>query len=92
MKSKHLSRAQRATLREALLTKRTQLVRDVERLEDEGLDSSAPEEPEPGDVAEAVIEDRRRMALEEHDRVLLEDVEHALAKLEAGTYGVCEAT
>lgn len=42
------------------------------------------------DMAEGVIEDRLRGALEEHDGALLAEIEHALAKIEAGTYGISE--
>ncbi len=44
------------------------------------------------DVAEGVIEDRVRQSMTERERTELEDVDRALAKMRAGTYGLCEAS
>ncbi len=84
-----LSRAQRERLRRVLEHKKRQLLCAHE----ERLDQAASGEVEPGDVAdlaEGVVEDRLRTALDEHDLAELEEIEHALAKFEAGTYGVSE--
>ncbi len=86
-----LSPAQLDELRRELLEKRTHLLRAHEErsreaaaVQVEGVDLE--------DIAEGVIEDRERAALEEHDRAELHEVELALAKMEAGTYGLSEAT
>jgi DnaK suppressor protein len=74
-----------------LLDKRTKLRRDIELREEEAAESRV-DSPEIEDIAEGIVEDRNRVALLEHDRALLTEVEHALAKLDAGTYGRSEAS
>ncbi len=49
-------------------------------------------ESDGGDLAEQVIEQDSALRIGAFDQALLADVERALAKLEAGTYGVSEAT
>jgi DnaK suppressor protein len=91
MKNESLSPAQRETLRRALEAKRSQILRDLEQREAEAAEGEV-DSAELEDVAEGVIEDRERASLEEHDRELLEEVERALAKLDAGSYGISEAS
>lgn len=86
-----LSPTNREWLRRALEAKRAQLLRaHAERQEQaaevqvEGVDLE--------DIAEGVIEDRQRAALEEHDLMLLQEVEHALSRIDDGTYGLSETT
>jgi DnaK suppressor protein len=86
-----LTPGQRDSLRNALEGKRGSLLHDIEVREEEaaeGLVDSAEVE----DVAEGVVEDRERAAMLEHDRAMLAEVEHALAKMDAGTYGLSEAS
>lgn len=83
----HLTAEQREELLVALEILRDRLL----RLRDERQAQSEPVEGgDVADVAEGVIEDRVHGSLEEHDRVLLEEVLHALAKTDAGTYGLSE--
>jgi DnaK suppressor protein len=49
-------------------------------------------ESEEGDLAEQVIEQDTALRMSAFDQSLLADVERALAKIEAGTYGSSEAT
>lgn len=91
MTADRLTMPQRDSLRQVLQTKRTQLEHSLARLEEEATESGA-DSPELEDVAEGVIEDRDRAALQEHDRKLLEEVLHALRKFDAGTYGLSETT
>jgi len=86
-----LSLAQLAQLRHALEARKAQLVRSQERREAEAARGPA-EEGDVADVAEGVIEDRERAALEGHARVELQEIERALARLDAGTYGLSEAS
>ncbi len=86
-----LSFAQLAQLRRALEDRRAQVLHACE----DRAALAAEEEPEEGDVADAaegVIEDRERHALDEHDRAELGEIEHALAKLDDGSYGISEAS
>jgi DnaK suppressor protein len=86
-----LSGGQAVRLRRALETRRAQLLRAHEELQEQATEAE-PESGDIADVAEGVIEDRDRAALDEHDRALLKEIEHALAKFDAGTYGVSEKT
>jgi RNA polymerase-binding transcription factor len=43
------------------------------------------------DASSKVFEREHELALTHNSRELLEQVEHALARIEAGTYGVCES-
>jgi DnaK suppressor protein len=89
MKSEILTRGQRESLRRTLEETRAHLL----RARDLRAEQTAEEaEGDLEDVAEGVIEDRERAALEEHDRKLLVEVEHALEKLDAGAYGISEAS
>jgi DnaK suppressor protein len=47
---------------------------------------------EPADAAEQTREQDDAILFTENDRALLAEVEHALAKLDAGQYGVSEAS
>lgn len=91
MKHERLTPGQRDTLRRALEDKRTALLHDIELHEEEAADSQV-DSAEMEDIAEGVVEDRNRTALMEHDRALLAEVEHALAKMDAGTYGRSETS
>jgi DnaK suppressor protein len=87
-----LTQAQREELRRTLETKRSQLLsalREHEDLEEER------DEREPGDaadLAEVAIEDHDRISKADRDLELLEEVDHALTRLDAGTYGLSEAS
>lgn len=48
------------------------------------------DEPDEADMAEQIIEQDDALRTVAFDKPLLSEVEHALAKLEAGTYGVSE--
>jgi DnaK suppressor protein len=91
MKHEKLTPGQRESLRRALEDKRRSLLHDIELREEEAAEGRV-DSAEMEDVAEGVVEDRDRAALMEHDRALLAEVEHALAKMDAGTYGLSEAT
>lgn len=91
MKHQELTAAQRESLRRALEDKRRELLRDIERLEQEAAEGEV-DSVEVEDLAEGVVEDRDRAALVERDRRLLGEVEHALAKMGAGTYGRSETS
>lgn len=85
----HLTAAQLATVREALLQKRAELIRAVADLKE------PPPVGEPADlgdqaVAEIAVDERTELATRE--RTLLSEVEVALAKIAAGTYGVSEVS
>lgn len=91
MKHEKLTPGQRESLRHALEGKRRSLRHDIEVREEEAAEGQI-DSAEVEDIAEGVVEDRDRAALIEHDRQLLAEVEHALAKMDAGTYGISESS
>ena len=85
--------------REALEAERERLLEQIRRIEDrtagrDRLDSqiSAEDFDEPGgDAASDTLERTQAMAIGENFRDMLAYVEHALAKLDKGTYGQCDS-
>ena len=68
---------------------------DDEHLRDESEDDSMSElsslDQHPADVGSEVFEREKDISILEQVEAELADVEHALQRLEDGTYGVCEA-
>jgi DnaK suppressor protein len=87
----HLATSQLKELRQALEDKRAQLLR-THQLREQLASETDADAVELEEVAEGVIEDRERAALEEHDRRLLEQIEHALDRFDEGSYGTSEAS
>lgn len=82
-----LADKQLATLRSLLFTKRAELRHRI------GSIVQATPSGEPGDLGDqavAEIASDERTELSSTDRTLLSEVEHALAKLDTGTYGASE--
>lgn len=85
--------------REALLAERERLTSQIRRIDDrtsgrDRLDSqvSAEDFDEPGgDAASDTLERSKSIAIGESLRETLAQVEHAMLKLEKGTYGVCDS-
>jgi DnaK suppressor protein len=84
-----MTNADLARLRRKLEQKRDALLADERDAVDvaRGVSDYAIED---GDVAERMIEQDTALRQSAIDAVLLEDIERALRKLEAGTYGVSE--
>lgn len=83
-----LTATQIAKLREGLLAEKRRLERASSTL-------SPPSTPDEGvgdrmDAAESNFEQDETRERAEHDRTLLAEVEHALQKIDAGTYGLSE--
>jgi DnaK suppressor protein len=91
-----LTPAQRSELRRTLEEKREHLLhvlREHEDREEQDVEDWTAREPgDPADLADSAIEDNDRIAKAEHDLELLEEVDHALTRLDAGTYGLSEAS
>jgi DnaK suppressor protein len=90
-KGNSLTVAQLADLRRVLVARKRRLLLAIEEQDAEGTEVSL-EGGDLEDVAEAVIEDRVRAALGEHERAELSEIEQALARLDAGTYGTSEVS
>jgi DnaK suppressor protein len=54
-------------------------------------DSAAEAGDDDADTSSKLFEREHELALNNNTRELLEQTEHALARIEAGTYGVCES-
>jgi RNA polymerase-binding transcription factor DksA len=83
-----LTDAQLAQLRKLLDAKRRELV-ESSRRERSALENPRAL-PDPMELAERMTEESELVAIDAHDSALLVEVEHALAKLDAGTYGTSE--
>ena len=85
----HLSRAHLAELRTALEAKRAELLRE----HDENLSAGTHTEEvasDPMEVAERATEEDELIGLASQEGAQLSEVDHALAKMDKGTYGVSE--
>ena len=54
-------------------------------------DSAAEAGDDEADTSSKLFEREQQLALSDNTRDLLEQIEHALARIESGTYGVCES-
>jgi DnaK suppressor protein len=91
MGTANISSRDLARLRARLEQKRTELLaaERASRREGRGVSDGAIEDE---DVAERMIEQESALRQQVFDRTLLEDVDRAIAKMEAGTYGTSEDT
>ena len=87
--SSGLSPVELATLRERLERLRAELRARLGR-EQAAARDSGDRETEPMDAAEQTREQDDAVTFSERDRALLAEVDHALAKLERGSYGLSE--
>jgi RNA polymerase-binding protein DksA len=85
-----------AAFRDILLAKRAQLLGDVQRMEDDALRSgSGGLSNLPQHLAEQgsdTSDQSLSLGLAETDRKLIKEIDAALDRIEAGTYGCCELT
>jgi DnaK suppressor protein len=84
-----LSSSRQAELRRTLEAKKAHLLQMHDNREEQAGEVELAS-VDVVDRAEGVIEDRQRAAFDEHDRALLGEIEHALAMMDAGTYGFSE--
>jgi RNA polymerase-binding protein DksA len=82
--------------RDLLLQKRRELVGDMSHMEREALrenNANATSVPvDPTDQGTDSYEQEFTLGLVEKDRTLLREINDAMAKLQNGTYGICEGT
>ena len=83
--------------REVLLAKRRELVGDMSQMEREALRSAAGTNLSNlplhmADMGTDNYEQEFTLGLVEKDRVLLREINQALAKIQDGTFGICEGT
>jgi RNA polymerase-binding protein DksA len=87
----------RAHLRQRLLAERQRVLDAIENIHSENPGSLGEETEEPtfqdnhlGDVATATFDREMASTLEENSTHVLGEIDAALARIEEGTYGVCE--
>ena len=85
-----------AHFRERLEAERDRIAADVESTHDRILTNESPNVEQAtygnhqADQATEVFEDEKAIALENHQRGILEEVERALHRIEDGKFGICE--
>ena len=79
-------------IKQSLLEKRNSLLEKLNTWEDRSSPSGLKEMGDIADMASEINEDVLNSALTESEVELLELIERALAKLEDGTYGICEGS
>ncbi len=89
--------ADTAKYRARIEAERVRLLEELHQRNEEIAESSDPLDPErggmgnhPADIANDTEEAEKDMGLRENTQLLLAQVDHALARLDAGTYGICE--
>jgi DnaK suppressor protein len=85
---KHWTEAELSTVREQLAGEAVELRSDIERGES---DIASRLTDATGDVGAKTFEREHELAQLHNARELLAQSEHALARIEAGTYGTCES-
>jgi DnaK suppressor protein len=78
------------SLRKALESKRAELTRAHADNLAVGTRSEQGQFPDPMDAATRAEEEAERLGLAQHERILLTEIDRALTKMKAGTYGVSE--
>ena len=78
------------SLRKTLESKRAQLARAHDANLEVGTHSDQPSFPDPMDAATRAEEEAERLGLAHQERGLIVEIDRALAKIAAGTYGVSE--
>ena len=85
-----LSKKDIDSLRRALETKRAELVRAHDENVAAGTHDTEDHHPDVMDAATRAEEEATRLGLAHQERAVLAEVDRALAKIEAGTYGASE--
>lgn len=81
------------TFRELLLSERNKILAKARRaMEDGGIQIDKNEMMDEVDQASAMVEQNLMFRLLDRDRKLLNEIDHALVKIDNGEYGYCEGT
>lgn len=90
---KALTKTQLRAIREELVSEREGLLAQVEDLDAEADVNNWREggfDDDPADAGSASFERETAQSLSNHARKLLQEIDDALRRMDAGTYGVCE--
>ena len=97
MTAKKLTKKQMEEFRQKLVEERGQLVHQERELEEGALSASQSEltgemsfDEEFADAATATFERERDLSISNNIKDLLDKIDHALRRIEDGTYGICE--
>jgi DnaK suppressor protein len=85
LKKKELKR-----FRDILLAKKTALLRNAERTLNEDMSLDADDLPDEMDLASSEYLQSFTFRLRGREKTFLKKIDHALAKIESGTFGICE--
>jgi RNA polymerase-binding protein DksA len=95
-KAPHLNEQELEAYRDRLRDLRARLVGDVSALRDESLRNAPTDKIShvPTHLADAAADEYQERTLEilRSERNVLREIDEALQRIDAGTYGVCEAT
>jgi DnaK suppressor protein len=98
VKAKPLSRKELSEFRRLLEDERVRLLEELEAMEEHtpevedqvGMDIGGGYDEDLADVASSTFEREKGLALESSVQQMLAQVEEALARIEDGTYGICQ--
>lgn len=79
-------------IKQSLLEKKASLLEKLNTWEDKSSPSGLKEMGDIADIASEINEDVLKSALTENEVELLRLIEHALVKIDNGTYGICEGS
>jgi DnaK suppressor protein len=88
----HLSKDQLARLKARLEEERAALLRREAELRSETTAAPTPDVGDRQDLAAIEAAQVTQLSVADHDRVRLREIEDALQRMQAGTYGICEDT
>jgi DnaK suppressor protein len=77
-------------LRRMLESKRAEILEDIKRVREDGMESDRVSFPEVGDLVSASVEKEKAFEHSELGVNALREIDNALEKLQEGTYGACE--
>jgi DnaK suppressor protein len=77
-------------LRSMLEAKRFEIMEEIRRARQDGIESDRTSFPEVGDLVSASVEKERAFEYGEIGINALREIDNALEKLKSGTYGICE--
>jgi len=90
MEETALKRKDLKRFRDVLLAKKKEILRNAQRTLNEDMTLDANDMPDEMDLASSEYLQSFTFRLRGREKVFLEKIDHALAKLQNGSFGVCE--
>jgi len=93
-----MDKAQQLHFRELLLQEKSRILEEIRAMRNSGLDLEMRDsvgelstlDNHSSDLADVIFERSKDLALADNEKMLLLEIEEALAKMDAGTYGICD--